>query len=645
MNGLRKINWAFAVILVVAFVLRFWGIGYGLPYTYGPDEPTYVSIALRMLQTGDLNPHWWYYPSLMHYLNAFVLSLLFGAGQLFGYWQSVTDLPYPQIVTMGVGILDVPAEFWLTRGAVALFSTVATGLIYLIARRLHPNKWVGILAALVYAVSPTIVEHSHRVGPDIFAMFFMVWSFLFSIMIVDQPKTRYYLGAGIATGLAIASKYNSGLIIVPLGLAHLFQFGIGGWRRKELWLGLLALVCAFFVATPFALFDFWGFWEGVRFQAFSYSTEGHAGQEGNALAWYVNYLWTIEGWTSLFGALAAVYYLFSRSKSKWMLVSFPIIYFALVSSLLVRNARTIMLMIPFLDILASMFVVDFIAKLPSPTRFNWTRNLVGIGLALGMVIPLAQTVVAANERLMQTDSREVARNWLESNLPVGTRLAQESYTPYLDTRRYIVQGVSGVIDHSADWYIQNGFEYLIFGQGMYARYFAEPDRYADLVRQYNEFFNRFPLVQQFNDNDYEIRVYKTSTILPSHRIAARFGNYGELIELVGYDSDLPQVVPGKPLTVNLWWRPVSESREPLELEMRLLDQNNHEIASARGDLFQSKGWRDGMFQTAWTFAVPQEISAGAYRVDVSVIQSRFSYRTPARTWAGEIFDLVSLGPW
>src|SRR5512135_1886759 len=35
-------------IFVVAVGLRIWGIGFGLPYPYHADEPTYVSAALNL---------------------------------------------------------------------------------------------------------------------------------------------------------------------------------------------------------------------------------------------------------------------------------------------------------------------------------------------------------------------------------------------------------------------------------------------------------------------------------------------------------------------------------------------------------------------------------------------------------------------
>ena len=55
--------------------------------------------------------------------------------------------------------------------------------------------------------------------------------------------------------------------------------------------------------------------------------------------------------------------------------------------------------------------------------------------------------------------------------------------------------------------IENGFDYLVFGQGMYQRFYREPEKYSVEVAQYDSFFNRFTLLKAFTDGDYEVRVY------------------------------------------------------------------------------------------------------------------------------------------
>jgi|GEM_PF-358088 len=646
---LGKLNFALVAIVLLGLALRLWGINFGLPYTYAPDEPSHLLVTLQIVKTGDLNPHWWYYPSLMFYLNAAALGLFFLAGRLAGAFTTLADLPPPHVVAMGVGRLDLPGELLVSRGLVALFSAAAIVLVYLIGRRLHANKWVAAVAALLFAVSPTVVDHSHRFGPDIFALFFSLASFLFAVQIVDEPKLGRYLAAGVAAGLAIASKYNAGVILIPFIVAHFLRFGFSGWRRKELYLGLAATGLAFVAAVPFAVLDFPRFWEGVRWQIFSYSTEGHAGQEGNAWQWYVSYLLGTEGGMVALAALCGAYSLFAHSNKLLILISFPLVYLLFVSQLLVRNARTSMLIIPFLDLLAAVLIVNVHEWMIGTQRFR-RAVVAAVVAAVGalVIVPPMQTALADNIRLTQPDGRETARQWLEANLPAGARVAEEAYAPYLDAKRFVVQGFDALADHPPAWYVQNGFEYLIFSQGMYKRFFDESERYGNWVTKYNQFFALLPLIARFDTNGYEVRVYRTGVALPAQRVAARFGDAGDLIELVGYDPDASKWLPGEPLRVKLSWRALRPANEPLELDLRLLGPGERAVGAARADLFQGKypgeRWPEGIFDSEWLIPTRADAEPGLYSLVANVAQTRYGYRVPIQTWAGEKIETLLLGP-
>src|ERR1044071_7257504 len=54
-------------ILAVALALRLYGLRYGLPAVYNPDEVAIMSRALAFAK-GDLNPHNFLYPSLYFYV-------------------------------------------------------------------------------------------------------------------------------------------------------------------------------------------------------------------------------------------------------------------------------------------------------------------------------------------------------------------------------------------------------------------------------------------------------------------------------------------------------------------------------------------------------------------------------------------------
>jgi len=71
-----------------------------------------------------------------------------------------------------------------------------------------------------------------------------------------------------------------------------------------------------------------------------------------------------------------------------------------------------------------------------------------------------------------------------------------------------VQRFGRMIDHEPGWYIQQNFDYLVFSQGMYGRFYREPERYRNEISQYDNLFRQFNLVMMFTDGGYEVRVYR-----------------------------------------------------------------------------------------------------------------------------------------
>jgi len=123
----RRIRREFAVIITIlfmAFLLRIWGIDYDLPYIYHPDEPGYIIISQNIFKTGDLNPHFFNYPSLFFYINAFAYIPYYLVGKLIGIFRTPGDIVPPLSLAMGVTRAPMPSAVLLGR-----FITVCSELL------------------------------------------------------------------------------------------------------------------------------------------------------------------------------------------------------------------------------------------------------------------------------------------------------------------------------------------------------------------------------------------------------------------------------------------------------------------------------------------------------------------------------------
>lgn len=497
------------IILLTALLVRAWGVGYDLPYIYHPDEPLNVTISQNIFKTGDLNPHFFNYPSLFFYINSFAYIPYYLFGKFLGVFTTRNDiLPLISLAT-GVTKSPMPTTILLGRIITVVFGIGAIGLTFVIGKQLTGKAIVGLLASLIMAVSPSNVSLSRFITPDTFVVFFATASFLATVLVYQQGKTWHYIMAGICIGLTASSKYNGGLIVLPLLLAHFLRHGKTALKEPNLYLALLLCGLGFLAATPFALIDSSKFLADLRFEGQHYST-GHIGMEGNTLKWYLEYMWQTAGVIYILAVLEILRGIYSRSKEIILLSLFPIMYFAFISSFVVRNDRTFLPLTPFLFLLAASFLAYLISRaseLQSKALRKLSISAIACLSITSLILPISKTLTDTIQ-LTTVDSRETARIWINNNLPAGAKLAIESYSPFVDPSRFSVQGFGAMREHGPEWYVEQGFDYLIFSQRMYGRFYREPERYGSEISQYDDLFRRFNLIKTFTDGGYEVRVYK-----------------------------------------------------------------------------------------------------------------------------------------
>ncbi len=499
------------VILLIALSVRLWGVNHDLPFIYHPDEPHYVAIIQNIFKTGDLNPHFFNYPSLFLYINSLAYVPYYLVGKLFGVFAARADISFPLSLAMGVAHTQMPSTILLGRIITVLFGVGTTALTFIIGKRLTGNAMVGLLAALLVALAPANVANSRLITPDTFMAFFAAAAFLATVLVYQQGKTWHYVMAGLCVGLAASSKYNGALILLPLLLAHVMRHGRAALGQRNLYLALLLCGLGFVAATPYALIDRSKFLADLAYESQHYAT-GHAGEEGDALKWYLGYMWQTGGIIYVLATLEILRGIYSRSREILLLSLFPVVYFVFISSFEVRNDRTLLPLTPFMFILAASFLAHLISRTNSvrPAALRKIAALAIAGLAIaGLAMPAA-SMVRDTIQLTTVDSRETARVWINDNLPIGARVALESYSPFVDPSRFNLQRIYRMINYPPEWYREQGFDYLVFSQGMYGRFYQEPQKYAAECLQYDNLFRQFQLVKLFTDGGYEVRVYKVN---------------------------------------------------------------------------------------------------------------------------------------
>jgi len=499
----RKYSYLLDLLALAALsgALRLWGIGFDLPNLYHRDEAKYVSIPLKILKSGDYNPHFFNYPSLFFYVLSlvYIIYFLFMASR--GRLSNLGGLTLPQEVMPGVvGRATMPSQFLAGRGMVALSGMLTVLLVYCTARKIY-NRRTGFLAALLFSVSPTHIRNSHFIAPDVLMILVVMASFYFSYQILLQGKLQGYLLAGLLAGLAASTKYNAYPILVPLFIAHFLQQRGKDLINTNILVAGLACVAGFFLGTPYAILDLPTFLNGLAFELRHYATLGDPGTEGkNALLWYTAYLIRTEGLIPLLAGIEAVRGLLARSRKMLLLISFPVTYMLLTSFYIVKNDRTVLVIVPFLAILAAAFLdraITFVQQAATKAKSSGTLiPLAAVLLVLAVLLWPTWRAVQIDIRFTQEDVRTEVTKWMETELPPESRIVGEYYSPLLVNSVHHFRWVDRAIDQPLSWYKENA-DYVVFVQNRYGGFYLDPPRYPAEIAAYEAMFSQFTLVKEF----------------------------------------------------------------------------------------------------------------------------------------------------
>ena len=507
-----------ACIVMLALGIRLYGIGFGAPFVYHPDEPKIVGNAIRMVATGDLHPHYFKKPSLLIYINAVVVHLV----------HFVTDTSLPEDFSKGVKAATrdpvfFPYYYW-GRVTTALLGVLSIPLVYAIGRRLHTPA-VGLWAAVFLCIAPLHVSHSHYAQVDVPVTFMCLLSVLFTLRAFQENKLKDWTLAGLFAGLAASTKYPQGLIVLPCILALLFHPSREKRWSWTFWLGSAGIgaisLVGFVIGTPYAALDFFEFFEkGLAYEWKHYST-GHDGAEGKANWWWYLRRLFHDGLGPPIATVALIglgYSLVRFSRQTLVFLCFPLVYFIVVSSFPVRFSRQMMPILPFVAIWAGAACDAFSRWLTE--RPSWMQEGTRVALRRFVAVPLLAVLIgifplfqAAKSSYQKTlpDTRTVAFEWVRDNIR-GETIAREWYAPdveYLPDLRTI--RIRSLIRRHLDDYRSKGVDYLIASSEMYRRYFRAPKKYGKQIEKYEEIF-ALPLIIEFQGSKTvrgpHIRIYR-----------------------------------------------------------------------------------------------------------------------------------------
>lgn len=508
------------LVFVVAAFVRLGGVPHGEPFIPDMDEPRFIRPALHILASGDWNPRWFGHPGS---LTIYSLAGVYAA-QAALQGESLANLP--------AAYARDPDPFHILGKQLIVFCSILTHAgLWLLARR-FVSRWLALLAVLLLACAPLDISHAALVRTDTQQSLLLVVLCLFLVSAVRTGRAMAFALAGLFLGFATAVKWPSVIVCLPIVLASwLTDHERNGWlpsRQRFGRVGLAGLTSVFglFLAAPYVLLDFGTVLHNVAHEARGYHLSAASPGFFSALWYYLSELGKNLSIPTLLLAFTglALEFRTRRWREHAVVVALLGSYLLFISLQSLRWARWFVPLLPYVCLWAALGTAHAGA---------WIRQRLGQGVRSGFAVAsLAGVVTLAGcsqvLEVLQKRARDptpLASKWILTNIPSGSKVLVERFTPPMPTSDYdvyVVDNRSGRLkkaEHTAKHFLAeaslldldradlatSAVDYLILGN-YHKRAMAEPKRYARNLRVYGEVLRDTERLKKIGP--YEIRRVK-----------------------------------------------------------------------------------------------------------------------------------------
>lgn len=410
---LTKENPILGLFLVVALVLRAVGVGYGTPLWVVADEPSLIFGALKMMELKTVLPvlHDEAFRGLLYYTP--YLSYLYLIP--FGAITAIKCLFFEGTFSQFKSLLqvDLSAFFIAARLVSVAAGTATVALVYASAERIFKSRQAAHFAGLIMAVGTLPVLFSH------WARHWTAATFMFALIIYiissDKiPQKRYPLAALIA-GIGMGISLQVGLTTLFIAAWFLWYDKISLTTSvKQWWFWKSILI---FIVLTVVAYILWprGFYVAAGAPV---AVANHKTITGfiNSYTFYFTDFWQREPGV-LTAVIAGCIFGFARLRRFTILTAgFILLYIALFYFLFVNASRFMMLMYPLVAVLAGYGLAEIFTYASSRSRW------VGWVAAVVMLVPSIITTLYLDWLLIKGDTRIMALEWIEKEVPAGSKI-------------------------------------------------------------------------------------------------------------------------------------------------------------------------------------------------------------------------------
>jgi 4-amino-4-deoxy-L-arabinose transferase-like glycosyltransferase len=414
-------------MLGLAFALRVWGIGFGLPYEITYEQLTYeetkeVHRAFK-LAAGEYS--WVFGKGGLYYILFLEYAVFYVIWLALGWVNNTTEFALQ-------ALQDRTVFFLAGRLTVAMLGTLTCLVIFSLSKRLYDWR-TALGTAFIGATAYFHTLFSSVINVDI-GMTLALWASVLAYLKYERTQQRRWLiGAGVLGGISIAFKLPGAVILPLLFLA------IGTCRDKwqyprqmlkEAGIVLFALLVTLTIVAPE-----WTLSIGRLHHNFSRllgtTSPVAMKDELKDVIDSITIYYTTDGVTyleRLFGPYNVVLTISAFvgvclglwNRHRWDIIwtVLIVVFIGVMWAADRSHAERYMLPImPALWLLSSRAVAAM-------SKRHWIAMVAG--LACVTVIPVAMLIRHDYEKT-QSDTRVIAKEWIEANVPSGAKILMDGF--------------------------------------------------------------------------------------------------------------------------------------------------------------------------------------------------------------------------
>lgn len=512
------------VILLIAIVLRLWGVKFGLPKIYYIDSTKIVKrsklIANNLIHGKlDIDPQLYQYPTFLTNLLAYEYVVY---GFAYGIITSRTGrhktmreaIDYLFKNSDPAYIYDpYPTVFYLIARLNNAVAGILTVLLCFFLSKLafQDDDRVGLIAALFLAVMFIHTKHSKYPMPDVMMGFWTAFAMFYLIKIIKRGKLRDFILAGLFIGFGISTKYIPVFLIPIYGINTVYVWiknkDKGRLARNIIvfaLIGSLMIPAGFLIGTPMFVTKHREFSGSLFKEHKGLGSADKGGKYGSTQTCFFDYFFNnVPSWfepytyNSLWGAMgvpllivvcmAFLYFIFlgfyKDTPDKiifWDFIIFiTVIYLFFAGKGKNRIIRYFVLSVPFYAIIAAKFLVDICDKIP----WSWAKAKRGVlmgSVAVLITIPTTIRTIQYDNLMTLTNTRITAGEWFEKNIPYGKKVFMPIlYPPCVSRLKYDTNFYRGQAKTANLWPVRlddlkrADFDYIVLSSFDYRMAYSE----------------------------------------------------------------------------------------------------------------------------------------------------------------------------